>query len=130
MFFSLSSVLYVRVTRDAMLVRDVTAGNEVRTPAVRPFTGRRLLVGDFHAAEETLKQGVLGVMKKRGWFRPAPVIVMHPLELIEGGMSQVEERILYELAIGAGAMKAILWSGEPLSDAQVKEKALEKPRVP
>jgi hypothetical protein len=128
--FSLTSVLYVRVMRDEMLLRDVTAGNEVRVPAVRRFTGRRLLVGDFHAAEETLKQGVLQVMKKRGWFRPGPVIVMHPLELIEGGMSQVEERILYELAIGAGAIKAVLWSGELLSDSQVNEKAREKSRVP
>jgi hypothetical protein len=130
LFFGLSSVLYVRVMRDAMLVRDVVAGKEVRMSAVRPFTGRRLLVGDFPAAEETLKKGMVEVMKGRAWFRPAPVIVMHPLEMIEGGMSQVEARLLYEMAMGAGAAKAIVWSGEPLSDPQVNEKAREKARAP
>lgn len=44
------------------------------------------------------------------------------LEKVEGGLSQVEERVLMERAAGAGAQQTLIWTGEPLSDAQVLEK--------
>lgn len=47
-------------------------------------------------------------------------VVVHPLERIDGGLTQVEERLLQELAIGAGASRAIVWQGAPLSDGEVR----------
>jgi rod shape-determining protein MreB len=47
---------------------------------------------------------------------------MHPLEMTEGGLSEIEKRILNELAIGAGAMKVVVWVGPELSDTEVREK--------
>jgi rod shape-determining protein MreB len=49
-------------------------------------------------------------------------VVIHPLEKIEGGLSQVEERLFHELAVGAGASKVVVWAGAPLSDAEVAAK--------
>jgi rod shape-determining protein MreB and related proteins len=55
-----------------------------------------------------------------------PRIVIHPLEMVEGGLSEVEERIFREVAISAGASKVIVWVGKDLNDAEVKEKLNEK----
>ncbi len=51
-----------------------------------------------------------------------PRTLLHPLETIDGGLTQIEERAFQELAIGAGASKVKVWSGPALSDAQVVEK--------
>ena len=67
-----------------------------------PFSSVRQLVGKFFAAEKCLKDGVerLGVT---GLFKRKPVIIIRPKELVEGGLSEVEDRCLRELALGAGA---------------------------
>ena len=50
---------------------------------------------------------------------PSPKILIHPLEMVEGGLSQVEQRVLLELAVGAGGSKVALWVGHELSDREV-----------
>lgn len=47
---------------------------------------------------------------------------MHPLETLGGGLSQVEEATLRELARGVGAGKVVLWVGNELSDDEAKAK--------
>ena len=49
-------------------------------------------------------------------------IVIHPMERIEGGLSQIEERALRELAIGAGASRVAVWVGDALTDEEVAGK--------
>jgi len=46
--------------------------------------------------------------------------------MTEGGLSEVEERVLRELAMCAGASKVVVWVGHELSDAEVKEKLNRK----
>jgi hypothetical protein len=45
-----------------------------------------------------------------------------PMEKTEGGLSQVEERVLQELALGAGARRALVWVGQELSDQELRQK--------
>ena len=85
----------------------------------RPFTTRRLLVGEFTVAEETLRRGVSEVAG-RGLFARRPVLLVHPLEMVEDGLSQVEDRVLRELGAGAGARKVLVWVGRELSDDEVR----------
>ncbi len=54
------------------------------------------------------------------------IILMHPLEMVEGGLSQVEERVFYELAIGCGAKKVVVWSGAELADSEITAKLRSK----
>jgi len=49
-------------------------------------------------------------------------VLIQPLELIDGGLSEIEARILHELAIGSGASKVVVWVGAELSDTEVKQK--------
>ena len=77
-------------------------------------------MGNFVEAQATIKAAVKAVQTS---VLPKLVrIVIHPMELVEGGFTQVEERVLRELAIGSGASKVVVWVGEALSDEAVLSK--------
>ena len=116
-----ANTAYVRVTRNKFRVRDLESGTEATFDAQPPFTTTRLLIGEFLAAEGALKRALKDV-SKGGIFRPSPRVVIQPLEMLEGGLSEIEVRILREVAIGAGASEVVVWVGHELSDAEVKEK--------
>jgi hypothetical protein len=78
-----------------------------------------MLIGNFTNAEALLKQGL---KKWKTFFAVAPSVLIHPLETIEGGLTQIEERALYELALGSGARRVVVWTGVPLNDQEVIEK--------
>lgn len=78
------------------------------------FTTTRLLVGDFVQAEELLARLVKDVLSK-GFFSAKPRLVIQPLEMTEGGLSMVEERIFLELGAGTGARHVKVHVGERLS---------------
>lgn len=121
----LNRPVYVRVSKNQFQVRNVVHKREVVVFALEPFTTKRLLVGDFATAEKYLREGVKKVCEGQGWFWLAvsPVIIIQPLEMIEGGLSEVEKRVLMELAAGAGGRKAVIWIGHQLSDQEVVEHA-------
>lgn len=58
-------------------------------------------------------------MRKGRRYPPPPLVVIQPLEMIEDGLSEVEERVLREVAASAGARKVVVWVGHELSDAEV-----------
>lgn len=78
------------------------------------FTTQRLLVGNFPEAEALLKR-LLKEVASTGFFATAPRLVIQPLEMTEGGLSVVEERVFLELGAGAGARHVKLHVGEKLS---------------
>jgi len=88
----------------------------------KPFTTKRLLLGDFSIAEQYLKEGIAKVHEGR-WISASPVVVIQPLEMIEEGLSPVEDRLFKELAAGAGARKMSVWVGHELSDPEVIQHA-------
>jgi hypothetical protein len=110
--------LYVRISIDRIEVRNVRSGRSSAEVADPAFSTQRLLIGQFTIAQELLR----GVVKAAlGWwpFRLRR-FVMHPLERVEGGLSQIEERVLRELAAAAGSRRTIVWTGESLTDADVR----------
>ena len=114
-----SNTLYVRVARNELRVKHLESGKTLTVVPPEPFTTQRLLVGRFDVAQHALRKA-LRELAGGGLLALAPAVVMHPLEMIEGGLSQVEERIMREMAIGAGARKVAVWTGPDLSDADVK----------
>jgi hypothetical protein len=80
-------------------------GRSMTFHSKEPFTTTRLLIGKFYVAEECLKNAVkeFGAI---GFFKRAPKIIIHPHEYLDGGLSDVEDRILREIALGAGAREA------------------------
>ena len=112
--------LYVQVRENQFQVRNVDDSRSIQMKANPGFSHQRMLVGNFTAAQECLK-AALSEARGSG-FSISTSVVIHPLEKIDGGLTQVEERLFHELAAGAGASKVFVWVGSPLSDAEVISK--------
>ncbi|MET1076813.1 MAG: hypothetical protein ABWY06_02205 [Pseudomonas sp.] len=78
------------------------------------FEHPRTLLADFSVAEATLKLLVKALVPP-SLLRPAPTVIVHLLSRLEGGLTQIEVRGFTELALVAGARKAYIWTGAPLS---------------
>lgn len=78
-----------------------------------PFSHPRLLVCDFAKAEKVLMQGMREVLGSK-LLTPNPVVIMHPMEKLEGGVTEIECRVYQELALGAGARKVHVHVGKEL----------------
>ena len=114
----LRSTFYVQVRPDRLIVRKVGGGQSLDRMAPQPFSHPRTLLGNFVNAEFFLKKLVAEI---GGGLLLKPAMLIHPLERIDGGLTQIEERAFQELAVGAGASKVKVWTGEALTDAQVLE---------
>lgn len=114
----LSNTVYVKVTKNQFWVRHIEHQKEAFETALESFTTNRLLIGEFTTAEKYLGRAIKKVYEGK-WFSASPVVIIHPLEMIEGGLSQIEERAFMELAAGAGARKVMVWVGHELSDQEV-----------
>jgi len=110
--------LYIKVSENKFEAKNISTGGvwESIFPEA-PFTTRRLLVGTFSAAEPALTKLVKSILPS-GFISKRPQVVIHPVSLVEGGLSEVEERIFMELALGAGAFKVALHVGPELSDSE------------
>ncbi len=108
-----ADIIYISIKTNSIHAKNLRTQQMASSEAA--ISSRRLLVGNFTEAESTLKK-LLQAISTRRWLRVAPTIVIQPLEMTEEGLSQIEERIFRELALAAGAAKAIVHVGEQLSD--------------
>jgi len=92
-----------------------------------PFSHPRLLVSSFLKAEKVLMHGIRQVHRRK-IFAPAPVVVIHPMEKIEGGVTDVECRLYRELALGAGAREVHLHVGNSLSVSNFSFAKIQEPK--
>lgn len=113
------STVYAKISKNQISLKHIESGNIYEMQPNVPFTTTRLLVGTFSSGEACLKEA-LGIVVKGGRFKVAPVVVMHPLEMVEGGLCEVEERLFKELAIGAGARNVHIHIGNILTDDEVQ----------
>jgi len=97
------------------MVRCANSGESISLDADTPFSGERLIVGDFDIAEKLLRQAFKHLQES--WLKP--IAIMHPLELVGEKLSDVEEKVLQELALSAGARDVKLWIGEELNDQEI-----------
>lgn len=115
--------VYVKVFENRFVLKLLDDGEKpVTVIAPKSFTTKRLLVGDFTLAEATLKSGLKKLFEGR-WFTASPAMVIHPMEMVDGGLSQVEERVFLELGASAGARKVSVWVGPELSDEEARKRA-------
>jgi hypothetical protein len=110
---------YLKLSCDHLRLRHLESGREFQLQAVPPFSNARLLVADFSAAQQALKQA-LSALQPRRWLTLPPSLLIQPLERLEGGLSMIEERILLELGLGCGARRVRLQVGAELDDAGVR----------
>ncbi len=104
--------LIAYISKNHIEVMNLKNGKTVSDSA--NFTSTRLLVGDFPVAESLLRDLVKKV-RPNGLFSAKPVMVIQPLEMTEGGLSAVEERVFLELGGGAGAREVKVHVGDRLT---------------
>lgn len=54
------------------------------------------------------------------WLQARPEVIIQPRDILEGGITLIEERALQELALGAGARQAKVWVGHELTKDEVE----------
>jgi rod shape-determining protein MreB len=115
--------IYIQIEKDLFKFLHVQSG---RTSKIQgTFSNQRLAIAHFIVAAEALKKGALEVYPK-SFFRVPPVIVMHQIFNSEGGLCEIEDRILREAALSAGAKQVFIWQGQPLSSSQLESKVYKK----
>jgi hypothetical protein len=114
-------VIYVKVYADRFVLKNMESLEVVEIRRDPKFASPRTLIGHFVSAEAEFRQGFRKV--RRGLL--APWVLMHPMELMDGGFTQVESRALIELAAGAGARRVGVWEGKELSGDQVRKAIAE-----
>lgn len=109
--------IYVQIFTDRFAVRNVDSGESREVQRDQTFMSPRMLIADFTVAQHQLKEAVNAV--RRGL--RSPEILMHPMECIEGGVTQVEYRVFVELGMGAGGSKVGVHTGSPVSGDAVRK---------
>lgn len=104
--------VYVQVFRNRFVLSRLDKG--MRMERTGDFSHPRMLVGKFQEAEMLLGQ-LLRDAYGKALFPPRPLVVIHPKEVLEGGLTDIEERVLMEMALGAGARRVKVWLGEDLA---------------
>lgn len=94
-----------------------------------PFSHPRLLVGSFEKAEKVLMQGMREVLSSK-LLTASLVVIMHPMEKLEGGVADIECRIYQELALGAGARKVHIHVGKELDPRAFNMDQVCSPEAP
>lgn len=118
MFFS-EQTIYIEIDKDLLRFLHVESG---RTASLAGhYSNARLAIAHFSVAAEAMKKGVLTVYPKR-LFQRQPVIVIHQTCNSEGGLCEIEERILTEAGLSAGARQVFIWQGQPLTPGQLTSK--------
>ncbi len=80
---------------------------------MNPFTHPRVLCGDFVHAEALIRKVIQQISKSK-LIPNAPAVVIHPMEKLEGGLTDVELRMFRELGLGAGARDVAVHTGDEL----------------
>ena len=88
--------------------------NDPSVKVINPFSHPRTLISNFVVAQKLL-QHIIYALSKQKTTLITPLIVIHPMEKLEGGLTQIEYRAFKELALGAGARDCVIYQGAELS---------------
>ena len=111
----IKATVYVKIRKNQFDMKYIEEQKETSLTAFPPFTTQRMLVGEYGAAEHLFKKGIKELIGSV-WIPPLFRIVVHPTEMSEGGLCQVEDRVLQQLASSMQPRTIKVHVGEELSD--------------
>ena len=109
--FRFNIPLYIQFHKNRIVAMRLDTLQKVSQVADEPYTGVRVLIGDFFATEKCLKS-LLTQFKFRKWFRPQLNCVIQAMEMTEGGLSNTEKRAMKEVTERCGGRKVVIYEGE------------------
>ena len=120
--FEYEPYLTLETSGKKTVVKDIGSGAKLQSgtgvEVINPFSHPRSFVADFYVAEKLIQHGLYEVHKVK-FLKPAPRIIMHQLEKTEGGLTNIEERVLRELALGSGAREVVIYVGDKLDSDRI-----------
>ena len=114
----LNNILYIRLGEDSCSFYDPKTEKSKKFISASKFSNERLAVSDFVKAEQFLTES-LKKFYGFGIIHPSPKVIIHQEFKTEGGLGDVEQRILRELAYSVGARDVYVWQGGKLSRDQI-----------
>lgn len=104
----------------------VACGNEAETMAgaganvqiLNGFDHPRSIINNVDTASQTVRYFIRKLMNPPFWGR-RPIVVLHPMEKTEGGLTGPEKRSLMEIGSISGAYATYTWVGHRLTDAEL-----------
>jgi len=145
---SWAKTFYVRFTGDTLHVSEVPRGRSLDLPAVIglrregsrrriiavgqtapveawddlvwPFAHERLVVHEFEIAEALLQHSLQLMLGTGIAIRPR--VIIHPLRIFPGGLTDIERRALRELGESIGATSITVHEGPALTDSEFERR--------
>jgi hypothetical protein len=112
-----ADTLYIQLFATRIVARNLRSGESQVVQRDPKSASPRMLVAHFVTSQLEMKQAVQSVHRgMRG-----PHVLLHPMERVEGGVTQVEFRVLVELGRGAGGSRVGVHVGAPLADEAVPQ---------
>lgn len=115
------SLIYIQIRTNKITVRNIETQQEITGSAL--FTTERLLVGQFFPAEKLLRELAQQVMPRFNTPFNRPGLLVHALDMFEGRLSQIEDRVLKEITARTAFRNSglVVYAGErTLSDMEAK----------
>ena len=114
----IKATVYVQIHKNQFDMKHIEEDKSTSLTAFPSFSTQRMLIGEYSVAEHLFKKGVKELIGSV-WIPPMFRIVMQPMELTEGGLCQVEERILHQLAGSMQPRTIKVHLGDALGDEDV-----------
>lgn len=115
---AISSNTVIRGKQKKVIEAIGTAARSTDYELVYPFQHSRVVLSNIAAGEKLLMHAYRQVLGR--WFEfAAPIVIIHCLIEVDGGISPIEERALMWMAEAAGARKVHYWTGRNLTDQEI-----------
>jgi actin-like ATPase involved in cell morphogenesis len=102
-----TNLIYLVLYKNKVKVIDLMSGKFVEKNATPPFSSTRILWADYQVGENFVNTILRDFISNWGAHR----MLVHPMEILEGGLSEVEKRALIDSARHMNAKEVYLMEG-------------------
>jgi rod shape-determining protein MreB len=103
--------IYVNLYTNKAQICRLDTGQCITRESKEKFSNSRVLLGEFEIAEKFLKNIITELTQDR-FFSPPLRILIHQMELTEGGLSSTEKRALRDSCIHLNAKEVFIFEGK------------------
>ena len=102
-----TNLIYLVLYKNKVKVIDLMSGKFVEKNATQPFSSARILWADYQVGENFVNTILRDFINNWGAHR----MLVHQMEILEGGLSEVEKRALIDSARHMNAKEVYLMEG-------------------
>lgn len=110
--------LYIKVSKNFVEIIDVDKNRSINGKSLKPFSSERLLIAEFKIAEDFMNE-LVSKLKKGNNVKRNKIILFHPMDFVDGGISEVESRVFLEIGERLNGKVVKIWTGDELTNEQV-----------